>query len=89
MVEDSALRSKLLAAQEANYQELRICRGLRPGLQFDRQPLTTWRNSRAKAPTGINVAGLREVDRSQENAPPLSEGDPEDLALTEKAEEGT
>ena len=55
VVADSALRSKLLAAREANYQELRIRGGLRPGSQFDRQPPTAWGKSRAQAPTGINV----------------------------------
>ena len=40
MVADSALRSKLLEAREANFQTLRIRQGLRPGSQFERQPPT-------------------------------------------------
>ena len=68
VVGDSALRSRLLPAREANYQELRIRRGLRPGLQFERQPPTSWRNSRAQAPTGSNVVEPRETVRSEEAA---------------------
>ena len=47
VVADSALRSKLLGAGEANYQKLRIRQGLGPGSQFERQLPTAWRNSRA------------------------------------------
>ena len=39
-VADSALRSELLEAREANYQKLRIRQGLRPGSQIERQPPT-------------------------------------------------
>ena len=59
VVADSALRSKLLAAREANYQELRIRRGLRPGSQFDRQPPTAWRTSRAQAPVIMWILPVR------------------------------
>ena len=87
VVADSALRSKLLETCEANYQKLRIRQGLRPSLQLERQPLTACRNSRAQAPTGINVVEPREDVRSEEDAPPLSEGVPENLALTGEAGE--
>ena len=87
MVADSALRSKLLEAREANYQKLRIRQGIRPGSQFERQPPTAWRNAHAQAPTGINVVEPHETGRSEEDAPPLSEEDPEDLALTGEAGE--
>ena len=87
MVADSALRSKLLAALEANYQELRIRRGLRPGSQFDCQPPTTWRHSRGQAPTGINMVEPREAGRSEEDALPLTDEGPEDLELTGEARE--
>ena len=87
VVADSALQSKLLEAREANYQKLRIRRGLCPGSQFTRQPPTTWRNSRAQAPTGINVVEPCEAVRSAEDAPSLSEEDAEDLPLTGEAEE--
>ena len=87
MVADSALRSKLLEAREANYQKLLIRQCLRPGSQFERQPPTAWPNSRAQAPTGINVVEPREAVRSEKDAPHLSEGDPEDLALTGEAGE--
>ena len=87
VVADGALRPKLLAAREANYQELRVCRGLRPGSQFDRQPPTAWRNSRAQAPTGINVIELRESGRLEEDALSLPDEGPEDLELTGEAGE--
>ena len=87
MVADSALRSKLLAVREANYQELRIRRGLRPGSQFERQPPTAWQSSRAQAPTGINVVDPRETARSEEEALPLAEEGPKDLELTGEAGE--
>ena len=87
VVADSALQSKRLEAREANYQMLRIRQGLLPGSQFERQPPTAWRNSRAQAPTGINVVEPREAGRSEEDAPPLPEEDLEDLALTGEAGE--
>ena len=87
MVADSALRSKLSEAGEANYQKLHIRQGLRPGSQFERQAPTAWLNSRAQASTGINVVEPREAVRSEEYAPPLSEEGPEDFALTGEAGE--
>ena len=87
MVADSPLRSKLLAAPEAKYQELLIRRGLRPGSQFDRQPPTAWRNSRGQAPMGINVVEPREAGRSKEDALPLTDEGPKDLELTGEAGE--
>ena len=87
VVADCALRSKILEAREANYQKLSILQGPRPGSQFEPQPPTAWRNSRAQAPTGINVVEPREAVRSEEDAPSLSEGYPEDLALTGEAGE--
>ena len=85
MVADSTLRSKLLEAREANYQKLRIRQGLRPGSQFERQPLTARPYSRAQARTGTNVVEPREAGRSEEDAPPLPEEDLEDFALTGEA----
>ena len=87
LVADSALRSKHLEALEANYQKLRIRQGLRPGLQFERQPPTAWQNSRAQVPTGIKLVEPRKAGRSEEDAPPLPEEYLEDLALTREAEE--
>ena len=63
MVADSALQSKLLEAREANYKKLRIRQGLLPGSQFERRSPTASRNSRAQAPTGINVVEPREAGR--------------------------
>ena len=87
MVADSTLRSKLLEARQANCQKLRIRQGLRPGSQFERQPPNACQNSLAQAPTGINVVEPSETGRSEEDAPPLSEEDPEDLTLTGEAGE--
>ena len=87
VVVDSALRSKLLEAREAPYQKLRIRQGLRPGSQLEHQPPTAWQNSRAQAPTGINVVELHEPARSEEDALSLSEEYPEDFALTWQAGE--
>ena len=82
---ESALRSKLLAKQETNYQELRISRGLRLGSQFKRQPPTAWRNSRGQAPTGISVVEPLETVRSKKAALPLTDKCPEGLTLTGEA----
>ena len=87
MVADRALRSNLLDAHAANYQKLRIRQGLHPGSQFERQPPTASRNSRAQAPTGIKLVEPHEAIQSEEDAPTLWQGDPEDLALTEEAGE--
>ena len=83
----SALRLKLLEAREASYEKLCIRQSLRLGSQFERQPPTAWRNSRAQAPTGINVVEPHEAGQSEEDASPLSEVDLEDLALTGEAGE--
>ena len=88
MVADSALRSKLLEAREANYQKLRIRQGLRPGSQFERPPHNARRNLRSQqAPPGINVVEPREAGRSEQDALLLAEEGPEDLALTGEAGE--
>ena len=87
MVADSALQSKLLEAREANYKKLPIRQGRRPSSQFERQPPIAWRNSRALAPTGINVVEPREAGRSEEDALQLTDEGPEDLELTGEAGE--
>ena len=77
----------LVDAREANHQKIRIRQSLRPGSQFERQLPTAWRNSRAQAPTGINVVEPLETGLSEEDTPFLSKEDPEDVALKGEAGE--